>query len=162
MVYKYGVEVQPLVLLRLTNIPERRFEWRSTSELGMPLVWLEEGLALDFQVPAGSHLELKLVDINQVVLINNETVKLADDYTLMSPKIGKARQKKAAILQIDSQLQLDGKQPYSAVLRRLDMGAPTVRSRPASAAGGYVRPREPEINDNGGEEKILVQPPSVF
>ncbi|MBI2040633.1 MAG: hypothetical protein HYT16_00885 [DPANN group archaeon] len=145
IVKKYIVEVQPLLILKLSNIPERRFGWRSTSALGMPQVWLEEELANKFQVPAGAHLELTLADTNTRTLITNSRVRLADRYTSVHPAINTSGQIPSLVLQISGELKKDGEHPYTATLRRLATPAPTIVARPAVGAGGYSRPREQAI-----------------
>ncbi len=151
---EYSVEVQPLVLLKLNNIPEKRFGWRSSSALGMPLVWLEEGLAQRFQVPAGGHLELRLIDAKTEVLVDGAKVKLADYYTTMHPRIERqSRQVKPAVLEISGELKRDGEHPYTATLRRLDTPSPIVREKPANPSGGYRPPRNASREDLEEDEE---------
>lgn len=138
---EYSVEVQPLMMLKLNNIPEERFVWRKTRALGMPYVWLEEELVHKFQVPADTHLELLLVDAKTATLVNNFRVRLADNYTSMNPVVRGKRQAKPALLEISDVLEKYGEHPYTATLRRLNMPAPIVRTKPSSASGNYRPPR---------------------
>ncbi|MBI4095511.1 MAG: hypothetical protein HY438_01470 [DPANN group archaeon] len=158
---EYSVEVQPLLMLKLNNIPEKKFNWRGTSSLGMPQVWLEEELAHRFQVPAGAYLELRLVDVKEAILVDNFRVRLSNSYTEMHPVIGGKRQVKPALLEVSDRLKRDGNHPYTATLTRLGMPAPIIREKPSSASGNYLPPRrtyqsDPEEENVEKERRTIV------
>src|SRR3989344_4738727 len=159
MVRKYHIKVQPLVLLEITYIPERRFGWRSSSELGMPRVWLEGGLAQTFQVSAGANLELTLIDAAAKRLIDRARVRLADEYTTMYPTMQGKRQDEPALLEIGDALKNDGLHPYSATLRVLGTPAPVVYKKPTSSSGNSRPPKNTYMapdEDEGGRRRIII------